>query len=247
MMRLLQIAARVAAHVYRIHWAARTEVLREVDQVFSNADVYPPKMKEVFENGKRVPDTYEGMVKGTGPEDLEIKLNDKPVKNTEEAVETFKKLKKERGTEVRIAPFSGHVEGLEYDLRKYDYDHSRTHEELEVAWTDSYGNKIELSAVTSPGGTAFTKVEINGADVTKAASEDNWEEVTRKIKRPSGTDADIVTYIFKPASQAVEDSAEKNAKDLERWDTGPGTFFDWVKREGYSIKDGVLKVTSTED
>jgi hypothetical protein len=84
---------------------------------------------------------------------------------------------------------------------------------------------------------------VNGTDVTQAASDGNWEEVGKYFKLPAGESFDNGKYIFEPTNDIVEHSAEQNAKELERWTSGPGTFFDWVRKEGYSIDNGVLRVT----
>lgn len=244
-MGLLHIAARVAAHSYRL--AARTEVLWEVDQVFGNMGIYPPRMKETG------PDSYEGMiweginlkVQGTGPEDMQIQVNNRPVGDMKEAAELAKKLHKEKGITIQLAPFSGNVGGIDYDLQKYIYDNNRQAEEIEISWSEG-GNKIELSVTTSGStGTQFNSLKVNGTDVTQAAQNNNWAEIGQYYD-PSDS-FDFRTHLFKPVSSAFEDSASKNAKDLERWDQTPGTFFEWLRSQGYSIIDeggkSVVKIT----
>jgi len=78
-MNLFKIAARVAP-TYKFHWAGRTDVLPLIDQVFHNAEIWPPRMIEV--TGQ--PDTYEGeidedyslRVEGTNSDDLKAYLFD---------------------------------------------------------------------------------------------------------------------------------------------------------------------------
>jgi hypothetical protein len=201
--------------------------------------------------------TYEGMiweginlkVQGTGPEDMQIWVNNRPVSDMKEAVELAKKLHKEKGIVVQLAPFSGNVHGIDYDLKKYIYDNARKAEQIEISWSEG-GNKIELSVeTTGTGGTHFNWLKMNGTDVTQAAQNNNWTEIAQYYD-PS-ENFDFRAHIFKPVTTAFEDSASKNAKDLDRWDQRPGTFFTWLQKEGYSIEEengrSVVKITGSDD
>jgi len=249
-MSLLRIAARVAAHTYQFHWAGRSDVIPWVKGYFESTHGIWLSLKEVAK------DTYEAEIEDgltltiRGPSadkesiakgETQIFVNDKPVEGLPEAADLVKKLKKERGAEVTIAPYKGNAKGLDYDLKKYNYDHDRRYEEIHVLITDHSGNKIEIDTSTQgAGGTQFNKLIVNGTDVTQAANDTNWAEVGKYYKPKAGETFDIEKHIYLPVTEAVEDSAAENAQELERWTGGPGTFFEWVMREGYSIVDGKL-------
>lgn len=180
---------------------------------------------------------------------MRIWVNNRPVTNMKEAAELAKKLHKEKGITIQLAPFSGNVHGIDYDLKRYVYDNARKAEQIEINWSEG-GNKIELSVeTTGSGGTQFGLLKVNGTDVTQAAQNNNWTEVGQYYDPPESFD--FRTHIFKPVSAAFEDSASKNAKDLERWGQKPGTFFEWLRDQGYSIVDengnSVVKITNPDD
>jgi hypothetical protein len=250
-MGLLRLAARVAAHNYKFRWAGPSDVIPWIRGYFENTHNIWMALKEV---GK---DEYEAeiedglilTVKGKNADkesiakgETQLFVNGDPVESLPEAAELIKELKKEHGVEAMIAPYRGNANGFDYELKKYNYDHNRNYEELHVLITDRSGNKIEIDTTSQgAGNTKFNKLLMNGTDVTQAANDMNWAEVGKYYKPKAGEAFDIEKDIYVPVTEAVEDSAAENAKGMGRWTSGPGTFFDWIRSQGYSIIDG--KVT----
>jgi hypothetical protein len=233
-MDLIQLAIRLASR-----WAARTEVLLQIDQAFDKEGVYPPTMNRVG------PDKYIGTIDKDWELEvtekdstLEIRLNEKPVKSLTDAAQIYKRNKNKATSQnkpVRIFPATGSVGSIRYKISQYDYD-GASHERIEASWTNGKDNFL-VDIESSGGQPKFHTFKVNNVDLAKTADAGDWHTIPEHLSTPHSMD---MNEILQQLSQSFENAAHGHAPEIPEWEGAEGTFFQWLMKEKRQIKNGEL-------
>jgi len=213
--------------------------------------VYHPNMKQIS------PGEYEGdfgnnwilNIREAGG-NLVVKLNGKPFKDIEAAVDAYVAGRAAgpgaiapAGRNVLIAPANGTVSVLlgpaphvpvQYHLRDYDYDGS--HRERIVVDMTIGGISIEMDMESSlTGGTIPHVYRIDGQDFSQAIRTKD----DAAVRQATGGNLGIIET-YQAASGAFENAAKQKDAEIPEWSGNEGTFSSWLMADRHQVVHGEL-------